>query len=47
MGDDEELTPAQKLALAQNFVTNSPPAQQLKVVEGARAAADAVMETAP
>jgi len=34
---DEELTDAQKLSLAQNFVTNSPPAQQTKVVEDVRA----------
>ena len=35
---DEELTPAQKLALATNFVINSPPAQVANVMEGARAA---------
>ncbi|KAL1527502.1 hypothetical protein AB1Y20_008958 [Prymnesium parvum] len=37
MGDESELTDAQKLTLAKNFILQSPPAQQLKVVEDVRA----------
>ena len=37
MGDDEELSPEQKRGIAANFIKLSPPAQQLKVVEGALA----------
>ena len=33
---DEELSPAQKLAIGSNFVLNSPPAQVDVVMEGAR-----------
>ena len=33
---DEELTPAQKLAIGTNFVLNSPPAQVEVVMNGAR-----------
>jgi len=36
MGDDDELSPAQKLTIAENFIINSPPAQQSKVVEDVR-----------
>ena len=32
---DEELSPAQKLAIAANFVLNSPPAQTSNVMDGA------------
>lgn len=35
---DEELSPAQKLALGSNFILNSPPAQVHVVVDGERAA---------
>jgi len=45
MGDEDELTDAQKLSLAQNFITNSPPAQQLKVVEDVRALVGATVLT--
>jgi len=34
---EEELSPAQKLALASNFVVNSPPAQVTNVLDGAHA----------
>ena len=37
MGDDDELSPAQKLTIAENLIINSPPAQQSKFVEGAPA----------
>lgn len=33
---DEEISPAQKLAIATNFIINSPPAQVGNVLEGAR-----------
>ena len=31
---EEDLTPQQKLTLAANFISNSPPGQVSKVVEG-------------
>lgn len=36
MGDEDELSPAEKLKLAQNFVLHSPPGQTQKVVQDVR-----------